>query len=178
VFSNGDPGEGEAARVLAALEPRALAPGDGWERAGVRFDARGGERAALGGNDASLVLRVGYGDTAVLFTGDVEAAGEAAAVARGGLAADVVKVPHHGSRTSSSEAFARAVHPALAIVSLGRDNRFRFPHAEAISRWRETGATILRTDEGAIRLLSDGRRVILVPASAALDPLAILRERP
>ncbi len=177
VFSNGDPGEGEAARILAALAPIALAPGDGWERAGVRFDVRGAERGGLGANDASLVLRVAYGETSVLFPGDVEAAGEAAAVARGGLAADVVKVPHHGSRTSSSLVFAEAVHPALAVVSLSRDNRFRFPHAEAVARWHQVGATLLRTDEGAIRLLSNGRRVIRVPASAALDPLAILRER-
>ena len=164
--------------MLAALEPRALAPGDGWERAGVRFDARGGERSALGGNDASLVLRVGYGDTAVLFTGDVEAAGEAAAVARGGLAADVVKVPHHGSRTSSSEAFARAVHPALAIVSLGRDNRFGFPPCEAVSRWREAGATCFGRTRGRSGSCRTGDASDLVPASAALDPLAILRERP
>jgi competence protein ComEC len=177
VFSNGEPGEGEAARILAQLAPIALAPGDGWEHAGVRFDVRGGSREGLGANDASLVLRVSYGDTAILFTGDVEAAGEAAAVARGGLAADVVKVPHHGSRTSSSPEFAEAVHPALAVVSLSRDNRFRFPHPEAVARWREAGATVLRTDEGAIRLLSNGRRVIRVPASAVLDPLAILRER-
>ncbi|ABS26700.1 DNA internalization-related competence protein ComEC/Rec2 [Anaeromyxobacter sp. Fw109-5] len=178
VFSNGAPGEGEAARVLAPLSPIALAPGDGWARAGVRFDALGGVRDGLGENDASLVLRVSYGDTALLFTGDVEAPGEAAAVARGGLDADVVKVPHHGSRTSSSEAFTRAVHPGLAIVSVGRDNRFGFPHAEAVTRWQSAGATVLRTDEGAIRLLSDGRQVRRVPASATLDPLAILRERP
>lgn len=178
VFSNGAPGEGEAARVLDALAPIALAPGDGWARAGVRFDVLGGTRDRLGENDASLVLRVSYGDTALLFTGDVEAQGEAAAVARGGLDADVVKVPHHGSRTSSSEAFTRAVHPELAIVSVGRDNRFGFPHPEAVARWRATGATVLRTDEGAIRLLSDGRRVRRMPASATLDPLAILHERP
>lgn len=73
--------------------------------------------------------------------------------------------------------FAEAVHPALAVVSLSRDNRFRFPHAEAVARWHQVGATLLRTDEGAIRVLSNGRRVIRVPASAALDPLAILRER-
>ncbi|WP_242354681.1 ComEC/Rec2 family competence protein, partial [Anaeromyxobacter sp. SG64] len=179
VFSNGAPAEGEVARVLAALAPVPLAPGDGWERAGVRFDVLGGDREGLGANDASVVLRVGYGTTAFLFPGDVEHAGEAAALSRGGLRADVVKVPHHGSRTSSSEAFVRAVRPALAVVSLGRDNRFGFPHAEAVERWRAAGAAVLRTDEeGAVRLLSDGRRVTRVPASAALDPLAILWERP
>ena len=143
----------------------------------MRFDVRGAERAALGANDASLVLRVAYGETSVLFPGDVEAAGEAAAVARGGLAADVVKVPHHGSRTSSSVVFAEAVHPALAVVSLPETTAFASRTRRRSRAGTRSGATVLRTDEGAIRLLSNGRRVIRVPASAALDPLAILRER-
>jgi competence protein ComEC len=177
VFSNGDAGDGDAREILAALAPVPLAPGARWERAGVAFEALGGDREALAPNDASLVLRVAYGGTAFLFPGDVEGAGEAAAVARGGLRADVVKVPHHGSRTSSGEAFAAAVRPRLAVVSLAAGNRYGFPHAEALARWRAVGAEVLRTDEGAIRLLSDGRRVRRLPAGSALDPLAILRER-
>jgi hypothetical protein len=177
IFSNGDAGDGASRDVLAALGPLPLAPGEVWERAGVRFEALGGDRVALAPNDASLVLRVSYGATSFLFPGDVEGAGEAAAVARGGLASDVVKVPHHGSRRSSTSGFAAAVSPRLAVVSVGAGNRYGFPHEEALARWRETGALVLRTDEGAIRLLSDGRRVRRVPAGAALDPLAIRRER-
>jgi competence protein ComEC len=177
VFSNGDAGDGAAREVLAALHPVPLAPGEGWERGGVRFEAAGGPREALAPNDASLVLRVSYGDTTFLFPGDVEAEGEAAAVAAGGLAADVVKIPHHGSRRSSSAPFAAAVRPRLAVVSSGAGNRYGFPHDEALARWREVGALVLRTDEGALRLLSDGRSVRRVPAGAALDPLAIWRER-
>jgi competence protein ComEC len=173
-FSNGDPGEGAAAEVIARLAPRALAPGDGWTRAGVRFDVLGGDRTALGANDASLVLRVRYGATSVLLPGDVEEAGEAAALVRGGLAAGAVKVPHHGSRRSSTAPFAAAVGAQLAIASVGAGNRYRFPHAEALQRWRATGAAILRTDEdGAILLRSDGRAIRRVPAAATLDPLAI-----
>jgi competence protein ComEC len=176
-FSNGDGGDGEARALLASLRPRALLPGDGWERAGVRFDVVGGDRATLAPNDASLVLRVSYGETAFLFPGDVEADGEAAAVARGGLRADVVKIPHHGSRRSSGAELVAAVAPRLAVASVGRGNRYGFPHDEAVARWQAGGARVLRTDEGAIRLVSDGRRVRRVPADAALDPLAILRER-
>jgi competence protein ComEC len=178
VLSNGDGGDAEARDVLAALRPAPLAPGQRWERAGVVFEAVGGAREALPPNDASLVLRVSYGATAFLFPGDVEAAGEAAAVARGGLAADVVKVPHHGSRRSSTAPFAAAVRPRIAVVSLAEGNRYGFPHAEALARWRAVGAEVLRTDEGAIRLLSDGRGVRRVPAHSVLDPLATLRERP
>jgi len=85
-----------------------------------------------------------------------------------------VKVPHHGSRRSSTAPFAAAVGPQLAIASVGAGNRYRFPHAEALQRWRAAGAAILRTDEdGAILLRSDGRAIRRVPAAATLDPLAI-----
>jgi len=176
-FSNGDPGDGASREVLAALRPATLVPGDRWERAGVEFAVRGGDRTALASNDASLVLRVAYGETAFLFPGDLEEQGEAAAAAGGGLRADVVKVPHHGSRTSSSAPFTAAVAPRLAVVSAGAGNRFGFPHEEALARWRAAGARVLRTDQGAVRVLSDGRTVRPVPAEAVLDPLAILGER-
>jgi competence protein ComEC len=178
VFSNGEAGDGASRDVLAALHPEPLAPGARWERAGVAFEVAGGDRIPLASNDASLVLRVVHGRTAFLFPGDVEARGEAAAASAGGLAADVVKVPHHGSRTSSSAAFVDAVRPRYAVVSLASGNRFRFPHEEALARWRAAGAQVLRTDEGAVRFLSDGRAVCLVPAGTTLDPLAIFAERP
>jgi competence protein ComEC len=177
-FSNGDPGEGEVREVLAALHPVSLAPGARWTRAGVTFSVLGGERASFAANDASLVLRVDYGCTTFLFPGDLEKAGEAAAVAAGGLHADVVKVPHHGSRTSSTEAFVAAVAPRTAVVSLGAGNRYGFPHEEALVRWRAAGAEVLRTDEGAVRFLSDGRAVRRVPADTVLDPVATWSERP
>jgi hypothetical protein len=176
-FSNGEGGDGAAREVVGALAPVPLAPGGRWERAGVVFEALGGDRTALPPNDASLVLRVRHGSTAFLFPGDVEEAGEAAAVARGGLSADVVKVPHHGSRTSSTAPFAAAVSARFAVVSVGAGNRHGFPHEEALARWRGVGASIVRTDEGAVRFLSDGRTVRRVAASALLDPLAILAER-
>jgi competence protein ComEC len=176
-FFNGDRGEGEPRDVLARLAPRALAPGDRWERAGVRIEVLGGPREELASNDASLVLRVSYGATAVLLAGDVEERGEAAAVIRDGLRADAVKIPHHGSRRSSTAPFVEAVRPRMAVASVGAGNRYGFPHEEALARWRAVGADILRTDAGAVRLLSDGLRIRRVPADAALDPLAILRER-
>ena len=99
-------------------------------------------------NDDSLVLRVSRGDRSVLFTGDLEQEGESLLVAREApaLAADVVKVPHHGSRTSSSPGLIAAVHPRLAVISCGVANRFGFPHAGVADRWRAAGARVLRTD--------------------------------
>jgi competence protein ComEC len=177
-FSNGAAGEGEAREVFEQLAPVALLPGQGWARAGVRFDAVGGERAGLGENDASLVLRVSYGETALLFAGDLEGEGEAAAVARGGLRADVVKVPHHGSRSSSSADFIAAVGARSAVICAGTGNRFGFPHAEVLARWRRAGAQVVRTDQGAARFLSDGARLRRMPPDTVLDPLATWRERP
>jgi competence protein ComEC len=167
-----------ALAALAALPaPRRLRPGEAWERAGVRFQAVGGPLDGMVENDASLVLRVSFGTTAFLFPGDVEVAGEAAAVAGGRtLAADAVKVPHHGSRSSSSAPFAAAVRPRWAALSVGVGNRHGFPHAEALERWRAVGATVLRTDEGAIRFLSDGVEVRQVPADTVLDPIATWSE--
>jgi competence protein ComEC len=177
VLSNGELGEGETRRVLSALAPREFPPGEVLQRGGVRFEALGGSREALGPNDASLVLRISLGATSFLFPGDVEPPGEAAAVARGGLASDVVKIPHHGSRRSSTPEFVAAARPSLAVVSMSAEGRYGFPHPEALARWREAGAAVLRTDAGAVRLLSDGKAVRRVPAEAILDPLAIARER-
>jgi competence protein ComEC len=170
---------GPARAALAALPPpRRLRPGEAWERAGVRFEAVGGAVGEMVENDASLVMRVSFGATAFLFPGDVEAAGEAAAVGGGRpLDADAVKVPHHGSRTSSSPAFVAAVHPRWAAVSVGQGNRFGFPHPEPMERWRAAGAAIARTDEdGAIRFLSDGVTMRRVAAEVVLDPVALWRE--
>ncbi len=114
-------------------------------------------------NDASAVLLAEYGRTRWLLTGDAEASGEAALVARyhGHLSADVVKVGHHGSRTSSTPRLVSEVgHPAFAIVSVARHNRYGLPNAEPLARWRQTGAqTLLTSAEGAVWLRSDGDTV-------------------
>ena len=103
-------------------------------------------------NDGSIVLRVEYAGRAVLLTGDVEARAEAQLLQSGAnLAADLVKVPHHGSRTSSGEAFVAAVHPHWAVVSVGAENRWHFPAPEVAARWQAIGAQLLRTDrDGAV----------------------------
>ena len=106
-------------------------------------------------NDRSCVLRVDAAAGSALLAADIErrAEGELLARAPGRLKADVLLVPHHGSRTSSSPAFVDAVSPSLAIVSAGWRNRFRQPSPEVEARYRERGAAILRTDlHGAVRV--------------------------
>lgn len=115
-----------------------------------------------GANDNSFVLRVRFGDRAILFVGDAEHAEEQELIARlgaiGGLRADVLKVGHHGSRTSSSPAFLAAVSPSVAVVSSGVRNRFGHPHAPTLESLAFAGARILRTDRhGSIVVRTDGR---------------------
>ncbi len=181
LFSNGRAGDEAAQAVWAHLPPPgALAAGASVVLAGVRFEvlAPPPGHDALGENDASLALRVVYGETSFLFLGDLEAEGEAALLATAGaLVTDVVKVPHHGSRTSSSPALVAAVRPRWAVISLGAHNPFGFPHREAVERWRALGAEVLRTDEGAIRFLSNGRTVRRTAPGRAIDAWALWQER-
>lgn len=117
-------------------------------------------RRGLGWNDRSLVLRIVTPDLRVLLTGDIEAAGEAALLSGGrNLRSEILKVPHHGSDTSSSRLFLAAVRPRLAIISAGRGNRFGFPGAAALERLTAAGARVLRTDlHGAITVSGAGGR--------------------
>jgi competence protein ComEC len=113
-------------------------------------------------NDASLVLSLVFGGTRALFPGDIEALGEEAVVASadGQLASAVLKVPHHGSHTSSSARFLDAVGPRYAIVSAGYENRFGFPHPDVLRRYRARNCALARTDRDgavAVRITADGR---------------------
>jgi len=104
----------------------------------------------------SIVLRVDYGSTSFLFTGDAEEMSEFMMMeADVPLHADVLKVAHHGSRWSTTPEFVEAVHPTWAVISCGAGNAYGHPHEEVLGALG--GATILRTDElGTISFHSDG----------------------
>jgi hypothetical protein len=105
----------------------------------------------------------------MLLTGDIEARAESTLLRRpDGLAASVLKVPHHGSRTSSTSGFVAAVAPRVAVISVGADNRYRLPAREIEARYRAAGACVLRTDRcGAIVTVTDGRRLTVRTARSA-----------
>jgi competence protein ComEC len=113
-------------------------------------------------NDASLVLRADTPVGRVLLTGDVELAGQAQLMASGvDLAADVLKMPHHGSRFSSPR-FLAAVRPRLALVSVGAGNRYGHPNAEVIGALSVAGTKVMRTDEhGDIAIAGDRERPLV-----------------
>jgi competence protein ComEC len=114
-------------------------------------------------NDNSLVVALGYRGRTILFTGDIEAQGEDELVAAGIGHVDVVKVPHHGSPTSSTAALIAATHPGLAVISCGRGNSFRLPSPEVVGRWRGAGADVARTDtDGAITVTIDADGTIMI----------------
>lgn len=109
-------------------------------------------------NDDSLVMRLTYGDTSFLFTGDMTAKAEKELIADGAnVKCDVLKVGHHGSSGSSCYQFLYEAEPKLAVISCGRDNDYGHPHEETLSRLRDAGVTVYRTDElGSIVIFSDG----------------------
>ena len=114
-------------------------------------------------NDDSVVLRIQFGGHSILLTGDIEKAAERSLLAsQQELKADVVKVPHHGSRTSSTDPFVLATKPTFAIVSVGRQSMFGHPHKEVVERWQANGATLLTTGNcGTITVATDGKDLTL-----------------
>jgi competence protein ComEC len=114
-------------------------------------------------NAASAVVRVRYGAVRFLLTGDAERAEERWMLDRWGaeaLAAEVLKVGHHGSRTSTSPPFLAAVRPRVALVSVGAGNRYGHPTPDVMRALAAAGATVLRTDQlGPVVLRTDGRRL-------------------
>jgi competence protein ComEC len=116
-------------------------------------------------NNRSLVLKLTYGGISLLFTGDIEQEAERFLLQNGhDLRATILKVPHHGSRTSSSEPFVRAVNPSVAVFSVQRASRFGHPHSVVVERYRTLGAQIFRTDaHGAITVRTDGQSVWVAP---------------
>ena len=118
-------------------------------------------QSTRGVNNGSVALKLSYGEVDILFTGDIEGETDAALLAWGArLQAEVLKVAHHGSSTSSSARFLRAVRPDWAVISVGQFNRFGHPSSAVVTALQENGASVLRTDRsGAVILSSDGRSI-------------------
>ena len=122
-------------------------------------------------NDHSCVLKIATGAGCILLTGDVESRSEAEMLARdrGALRCDVLLVPHHGSRTSSTPAFLEAVGARVGVLSVGHRNRFRHPNETVVGRYAERGTRLHRTDvEGALHLVlpAEATRAVTVAGHA------------
>ena len=122
-------------------------------------------------NDTSLVLRIDYGSTSFLLTGDMESDAERDLVESGAnLKVDVLQVGHHGSSTSSSYIFMNAVLPEMGIISCGANNKYGHPHEETLSILRDAGVDTYRTDLlGTITIGSDGSNYTVSSEHYATD---------
>jgi competence protein ComEC len=118
-----------------------------------------GDSNASSTNNDSIVLQLEYGERAVLLTGDIEKAGEEQMLSVGAdLRADVVKVAHHGSKTSSIQSLIEAVRPRYALISVGQASIFGHPNPEVVERWQHSGAQVMKTgDYGTITVVTDGK---------------------
>jgi competence protein ComEC len=125
----------------------------------VLWPERSNRPGAPSTNDDSMVLRVRFGERVFLLTGDVERQAETTlSRAPDALRCDVLKVAHHGSKTSSIESFVAATSPKLAVISVGQYSIFGHPHQDVLKRWRANGAEILTTGRsGTITVSTDGR---------------------
>ena len=104
-------------------------------------------------NDNSIVFRLDFKGTSILFTGDITDVAEKTLLEKN-IDVDILKVPHHGSKYSSTNEFLEKTSPKLAIIPLGRDNSFNFPHKETLERLKKNGIKYYRTDrDGAIEVI-------------------------
>jgi len=112
-------------------------------------------------NNDGTVLRLRYGVQTFLFAADVEKEAEARIVqAYPELRSKIVKVAHHGSRTSSTQEFINATGASVAIISVGKTSIFGHPHPEVVARWRASGAQVMTTGEkGTISIATDGKEL-------------------
>jgi Predicted hydrolase (metallo-beta-lactamase superfamily) len=137
-----------------------LQAGKTFDIGGVKINvlSPGLSETGLTENDRSLVIALTFGERRVLMTGDIEREAETRLVNSGGLDRfDVVKAPHHGSRTSSTQPFVDAIKAKIVIIPVGRRSMFGHPHLEVVERWQNGGASLMRTgDGGTISLVTDG----------------------
>jgi competence protein ComEC len=114
-------------------------------------------------NDKSLVLRLSLGETSFLLTADIGLEAEREIIEKNlDVQSQVLKSPHHGSKSSSSEAFLERVRSQIVVVTAGRGNLYGVPHQEVLDRYKNMGARILRTDEeGAVEIAADGKDIFI-----------------
>ena len=151
-------------RIKTAVKDDIIAEGDNWKvqvlspSAAAKFDDL---------NDYSLIIKVSFGKTAFLFTGDAGYPAELE-ILNEDLACDVLKVGHHGSFGSTCAAFLAEADPSIGVISVGKENKNNLPNDYILQRLSEEGIQILRTDEsGSITIVSDGSQIRVLTEKTA-----------
>ncbi len=160
--------------MLDAAEEKDVAayfayPGDSYAICGGTLTVLGPVKDYKDLNDESLVVRFDFGETSFLFTGDQEAEAEKDLLASGAdVSADVLKIGHHGSSTSTSKEFFDAVSPKIAVIECGEGNDYGHPHRETMELLAAAGVDVYRTDlNGSTVLTSDGEKLTAQPEKAS-----------
>ena len=137
------------------------APGDKFDLGSARVEILGPVQEYDDTNNTSIVLRIVYGETSFLFTGDMETGAEKDLLESGAdVRATVLKAGHHGSDTSTGYQFLREVSPRYTVISVGEGNKYGHPSDEVLSRFRDAGTEVYRTDmQGHVIAESDGKTV-------------------
>jgi competence protein ComEC len=145
---------GPSVTVAPGVPAELCRVGQAWQWDGVAFEVlHPAANTAASDNDSSCVLRIQAAAASALLTGDIQSDAEHALVERALQAVDVVVVPHHGSRTSSTAPFVNATSPQFAVFAAGYRNRWGFPKTDVIERWLGQGARTLSTvSSGAITI--------------------------
>ena len=127
-------------------------------------------------NDYSVSLKLSYGNTSFIFTGDATSVSESQMVASGlDISADVLMIGHHGSSSSSSEAFLKKVNPKYGVISVGKDNLYGHPTNKTLNKLTEMGIKFYRTDElGTIIASSDGNSISFGGPEGSVEPPEII----
>lgn len=154
-------------RLLDAIEEKDIPvtipqPGDKFELGNAKITVLAPNSGSYDDlNNYSVVLRIEYGQTAFLFTGDAEDVSESEQLKNSfTFKSDVLKVGHHGSNSSTTQKYLDAVSPSYAVISCGKGNSYGHPHSETLTKLNGQGTTVFRTDEnGTVKFLSDGSTV-------------------
>jgi competence protein ComEC len=154
----------QAARFHARVMEKRAGDPEEYGGAAIQILSPPADYAAVkSGNNDSLAFRIRFGSHAFLLTGDMERPMESRLLAAGGdIHADVLKVGHHGSKTSTTQPFLDAVAPSIGIVSAGFENSFGHPHRDVLARLAERHSALLRTDlNGLVTIRTDGQRLTM-----------------
>lgn len=168
---------GDFVKYLAKQNVQITVPdaGDKYSLGSAHFTVLYPQKGCFKSSNTSLVIRIEYGDTSFLFTGDAETDDEKLLLESGcPLKSTVLKVAHHGSNSSTSYHFLYCVDPEYAVISVGKSNSYGHPSEEVLSRLRDAGVTSFRTDmQGDIHCISNGKTVSFnVERNANIDTLS------
>lgn len=160
--------DADQAKLMAVLNDsqtptKLVARGDKFDIGGVTIEILNPDRSTFittSENDRSMVIRLTFDERTFLLTGDAERAVESQIAAENDISADVVKVGHHGSKTSSTEAFVKATQAQFAVIPVGRKSPFHHPNKDVVERWKNSGAFVMTTGEyGLIKFSTDGKEL-------------------